>query len=83
MPDNVTLYFESGSLWTRLHGSQNAILIMLQKSWRNTCAESRSRRRRLRPEENEQHEGRSMEELRDQQTYTGMGDEVGDALNGG
>ena len=25
----------------------------------------------------------STEELRDQQTYTGMGDEVGDALNGG
>ena len=83
VPDGVTLYFGRGTLWTRLPGSQRPISTMLQRSWRNTCAESSSSRRRLGPEGNEWHEGRSTEELRDQQIYTGMGDEVGDALNGG
>ena len=81
--EDGTLYSGKGTPWTRLPGSQKLLLIMLQKSWRNICAESRSRRGRLGTEENEQHESWPTEELRDQQTYTGMGDDVGDALNGG
>ena len=55
--EDVTLYYGKGTLWMRLPGSQRPISIMLLKSWRNTCAESRDRNGRLGPEENEQHEG--------------------------
>ena len=81
--EDGTLYSGKGTPWTRLPGSQTRLSIMLQRSWRITCAESRNRRGRLGTEGNELHEGWPTEELRDQQTYTGMGDDVGDALNGG
>ena len=81
--EDGTLYSGRDTPWTRLPGSQKAISIMLQRSWRNTCAESSRKRDRLGIEGNEQPESWPTEELRDQQTYTGMGDEVGDALNGG
>ena len=77
------LYSGKGTLWTRLPGSQRPLSIMLQKSWRNTYAESKNRRGRLGTERNEQHEGWLTEELRDQQTYIRMGNKDGDALNGG
>ena len=81
--EDGTLYSEKGTPWMRLPGSQKPILIMLQKSWRNTCAESRRKSCRLGTEGSEQHEGWSTEEFRGQQTYIGMGDDVGGALNGG
>ena len=81
--EDGTLYSGKGTPWIRLPGSQKLLSIMRQKSWRNTCAESRSRRGRPGTEGNEQHESWPTEEFRDQQTYTGMGDDVGDALNGG
>ena len=62
-PEDATSSFGRGTRWRRLPGSPRDTSIMLQRSWRSTCAASTSRRGRPGPEEDEQHEGWSTEEF--------------------